>query len=351
MTWTETRPAGATAAVDPTAAARAADPDPRDSTAQGPTAPDPAAPGPTAPGPAAPATTGADGVEATPARRPSRTLVASVRAAALAPVRRPGLALAVLWLVVLVVAAFAPAVLAPGDPLDGVPAEKLTGPSAAHWFGTDQVGRDLLTRVVHGTGLTLRGAVVAVALALVLGSVLGLVAGTAGRVVDDLLMRGVDVLLAIPSLLLSLSVVAALGFGTVNVAVAVGLASVASIARVMRSEVLRVRGSAYVEAAYSYGARPAGVLLRHVLPNASGPVAALAALELGGAVLAISALSFLGFGEPPPAPEWGALVAGGRDYLRTAWWLTTLPGLTIACTVLSANTLSRALDARFGAHR
>jgi len=185
----------------------------------------------------------------------------------------------------------------------------------------------------------------------VLGSLLGLVAGTAGRVVDDLLMRGVDVLLAIPSLLLSLSVVAALGFGTVNVAIAVGLASVASIARVMRSEVLRVRGSAYVEAAYSYGARPAGVLLRHVLPNASGPVVALAALELGGAVLAISALSFLGFGEPPPAPEWGALVAGGRDYLRTAWWLTTLPGLTIALSVLSANTLSRALDARFGAHR
>nr|WP_246056641.1 ABC transporter permease [Cellulomonas cellasea] len=272
-------------------------------------------------------------------------------AASLAPLRRPGLVLAVLWLVVLAVAAFAPAVLAPGDPLDGVPAEKLTGPSGAHWFGTDQLGRDLFTRVVHGTGLTLRGAVVAVALALVLGSLLGLVAGTAGRVVDDVLMRGVDVLLAIPSLLLSLSVVAALGFGTVNVAIAVGLASVASIARVMRSEVLRVRGSAYVEAAYSYGARPAGVLLRHVLPNASGPVVALAALELGGAVLAISALSFLGFGEPPPAPEWGALVAGGRDYLRTAWWLTTLPGLTIALSVLSANTLSRALDARFGAHR
>lgn len=351
MTWTETRTARAFVAADPTAPARAADLDPRDPSASDRTPPDRTVPDPAAPGTTWPDATAPDRNGATPARRPLLTLLAPLRAAVLARVRRPGLALAVLWLVLLAVAAFAPALLAPGDPLDGVPAEKLAGPSAAHWFGTDQLGRDLLTRVVHGTGLTLRGAVVAVALALVLGSLLGLVAGTARRVVDDLLMRGVDVLLAVPSLLLSLSVVAALGFGTVNVAIAVGLASVASIARVMRSEVLRVRGSAYVEAAYSYGARPAGVLLRHVLPNASGPVAALAALELGGAVLAISALSFLGFGEPPPAPEWGALVAGGRDYLRTAWWLTTLPGLTIAFTVLSANTLSRALDARFGAHR
>lgn len=266
-------------------------------------------------------------------------------------VRRPGTVLAALWLAAVLVAASAPRLLAPGDPLDGVPADKLSAPSAAHWFGTDQLGRDLFTRVVHGTGLTLRGAVVAVVLALVLGALVGLVAGTAGRVVDDVLMRGADVLLAIPSLLLSLSVVAALGFGTVNVAIAVGLTGVASIARVMRAEVLRVRGSAYVEAAYSYGARPVGVLVRHVLPNASGPVVALAALELGGAVLAISALSFLGFGEPPPAPEWGALVAGGRDHLRTAWWLTTLPGLVIAASVLATNTLSRALDDRVGGHR
>ncbi|HEY8720837.1 ABC transporter permease [Pengzhenrongella sp.] len=264
--------------------------------------------------------------------------------AAAAIARRPALVLAAVWLLAVVLAAIAPTVLAGGDPLAGVPADKLAPPSPGHLFGTDQLGRDLLTRVVHGTGLTLRGAVVAVALGLTLGSLVGLVSGSAGGRVDDVIMRGVDVLLAIPSLLLSLAIITALGFGTVNVAIAVGLASVASIARVMRSEVLRVRGSAYVEAAHAYGGRPLSVLLRHVLPNAAGPVVALAALELGTAILAISSLSFLGFGEPPPAPEWGALVAGGRDYLATAWWLTTLPGVTIALSVLAANHVARALD-------
>ncbi|MBD8058375.1 ABC transporter permease [Cellulomonas sp. JH27-2] len=266
-------------------------------------------------------------------------------------VRKPGLVLALVWSAVILLAAFVPSLLAPGDPLDGVPADKLQAPSSAHWFGTDQLGRDLYSRVVHGTHLTLAAALTAVLVGLVVGALVGLVAGFVGGVVDDVAMRVVDVLLSIPALLLSLALITVLGFGTINVAIAVGLANVASVSRIMRSEVLRVRTSVFVEASHASGSRWWTTLGRHVLPNAIGPVVVLAALELGAAVLAVSSLSFLGYGEPPPAPEWGALVAGGRDYLRTSWWLTTLPGLTIVATVLAAGRISRALDGDPGRNR
>ncbi|MCQ8190224.1 ABC transporter permease [Streptomyces rugosispiralis] len=266
------------------------------------------------------------------------------RAAARFWVRRPGLVVAVAVLVVTLLAAFFPALFTGRDPLSGVPAERLQAPSLHHLFGTDQLGRDLFSRVVHGSALSLKATSLAVAVGLVAGSALGLTAGYVGGLLDDALMRIADVLLAIPSLLLSLAVVTALGFGTVKVAVAVGVTSVAGFARIMRAEVLRVREATYVEAARSSGSRPLSVLLRHVLPNASGPVLVYAAVEFGTVVLAVSALSFLGYGAEPPAPEWGSLVSGGRDYLATAWWLTTLPGLTIAATVLAAGRVSRALD-------
>ncbi|WP_243075473.1 ABC transporter permease [Microbacterium sp. SS28] len=262
----------------------------------------------------------------------------------LEPLRRPTVLLSALWLVLVAVAALWPWLLAPGDPFLGVPADKLQPPSAEHWFGTDQIGRDLYTRVVHGAALTLSAAAIAVGVGIVVGAVLGLIAGFTGGRVDELIMRGADVLLAIPGLLLSLAIITALGFGTVNVAIAVGAASVASVARIMRAEVLRVRSAPYVEAAYASGNRTVRVLTRHVLPNAAGPVLVLAVLELGGAILAVSALSFLGYGAQPPLAEWGSLVAAGRDYLRYAWWLTTFPGIVIALTVLAANRLSRALD-------
>ncbi|MCQ8833706.1 ABC transporter permease [Streptomyces malaysiensis] len=266
------------------------------------------------------------------------------RAAARFWLRRPGLVAAVAVLALALLAAFFPGLFTGRDPLSGVPAERLRGPSLHHLFGTDQLGRDLFSRVVHGAALSLKATSLAVAVGLVAGSALGLAAGYVGGLLDDALMRIADVLLAIPSLLLSLALVTALGFGTVKVAVAVGVTSVAGFARIMRAEVLRVREATYVEAARSSGSRPLAVLLRHVLPNASGPVLVYAAVEFGTVVLAVSALSFLGYGAEPPAPEWGSLVSGGRDYLATAWWLTTLPGLTIAATVLAAGRVSRALD-------
>ncbi|MFD4444668.1 ABC transporter permease [Nocardia sp. NPDC058519] len=252
-----------------------------------------------------------------------------------------GLVVAGVVLAVAVGWAVAPSLFASGDPLTGVPAEKFQGPSAAHWFGTDNLGRDLYTRMVHGAGLSLTATLTAVGIALVVGSALGLLSGASGGLVDSAIMRVVDVLLSIPSLLLALALVTALGFGTRNVAVAVGVSLIANFARVMRSEVLRVRHAPYVEAAHASGVRWYAVLVRHVLPNAFQPVLALAAVEFGMAVLAVSSLSFLGYGTKPPTPEWGSLISEGRNFLASAWWLTTLPGLVIVAVVLSAQRLGR----------
>lgn len=266
-------------------------------------------------------------------------------------VRRPGLLLSVLIVVLVVLASFWPDLFTSKDPLQGVPSENFRGPSGAHWFGTDELGRDVFTRVVHGAQLSLKATLIAVAVAFVVGSLIGLVAGFVGRWADDVLMRFVDVLLSIPALFLSLALVTALGYGTVKVAVAVGIASVASFARVTRAEVLRVRQAVFVEASRSCGSRWYSVLGRHVLPNAAGPVIVLATLDFGSSILAVSALSFLGYGAPPPAPEWGTLISDGRNYLANAWWLTALPGLAIAATVLATNRIARALDGEWSRQR
>ncbi|MEU8344328.1 peptide/nickel transport system permease protein [Actinomadura meyerae] len=265
--------------------------------------------------------------------------------------RRPGLLLSLLVIAAVFAASFFPGLFSSRDPLSGTPAQAFRPPGAGHWFGTDELGRDLYARVVHGAALSLQATLIALAVAFVAGGLIGLLAGFAGRWADDLLMRFVDVMLAIPALFLSLALVTALGYGTVKIAVAVGVASVAMFARVMRAEVLRVRQAIFVEAARSCGARWYSVLGRHVLPNAIGPVAVLATLEFGTAILAVSSLSFLGYGAAPPAPEWGSLISNGRNYLANAWWLTALPGLTIVATVLAANRIARALDGEWARSR
>ncbi|WP_420110999.1 ABC transporter permease [Pseudactinotalea sp.] len=284
-------------------------------------------------------------VAATSTRERTRTGRERARDAALEVLRRPGLVLALLVLALALVAAVAPSLLAPGDPYAANPVDRLQSPGAAHLFGTDQLGRDLYTRVVHGSALSLSAAGLAVVFGLTAGSLVGLLAGFVGGIVDSALMRVVDVLLSIPGILLSLAMITALGFGTLNVAIAVGAGSIASCARIMRSQVLSVRTSDFVEAAIAGGATRLRVLLRHVLPNSAAPVLVLAALDLGGAILAVSSLSFLGFGVQPPTPEWGALVAQGRDYLASAWWLTAMPGFVVVATVLAANHVARSLDA------
>ncbi|MCD7101204.1 ABC transporter permease [Pseudoclavibacter sp. 13-3] len=257
--------------------------------------------------------------------------------------RTPTVLLSLLALVIAVLWAVMPGLFAPGDPTvaSGV---SLQAPSAQHWFGTDQTGRDLYTRVVHGAVQSLSGALIAVLVGLVVGSLIGLFAGARGGAVDAVLMRVVDVLLSIPGLLLSLSVIILLGFGTTNAAIAVGVTSVATFARLARSQVMQVRASEYVEAAYGSGGTFGTVLLRHILPNSLAPVLALAALQFGSAILQISTLGFLGYGAPPPTPEWGLLIAEGRNYVATAWWLTVLPGLVVLLVVLATNRLSQAIQ-------
>ncbi|MGJ3508483.1 ABC transporter permease [Enemella sp. A6] len=257
---------------------------------------------------------------------------------------RPGLVLAVLTLTLVLGFAFVPGLFTAHDPLVGTAREALQAPSAAHWFGTDATGRDLFSRVVHGSVHSLGAAAIAVGVGLIAGTAIGLLAGSLGGPADSVLMRLVDVLLAVPALLLALSVIILLGFGTTNAAIAVGITSVAVFARVSRAEVLRVRRTDYVEAAFGSGGTFWTVLRRHILPNSLNAVIALAALQFGTAILAISTLGFLGYGAPPPTPEWGLLIAEGRTYVGTAWWLTTLPGLVVVAVVLSTNRISREIS-------
>ena len=254
-----------------------------------------------------------------------------------------GLVLA--WLVIFLMLCWAviPAAFTGYSGTEGVAGQQLRPPGPGHFLGTDQIGRDVYARIVYGAVNSLSGAFVAVAVGFVVGTALGLIAGSVGGLIDDAIMRFVDVLLSIPALLLSLSIIVLLGFGAINAAIAVGVTSVARFARLLRSEVVRVRRTDYVEAAFGSGGTFFNVLWRHVLPNSLTAVVALAALQFGSAILAISTLGFLGYGAPPPTPEWGLLIAEGRNYISTAWWLTTFPGLAVVVVVLSANRISQSL--------
>lgn len=255
-----------------------------------------------------------------------------------------GLSVAIAIIALVIVWALAPQLVTAGDPLYADPVNALQAPSWEHIFGTDNIGRDLYTRMVYGSSTSLEGSAIAIIVALGIGGLIGMLAGFFGGMFDSAIMRGVDVLLAIPALLLSMAVVTALGFGISKVALAVGLGSVAVFARLMRAEVYRVVSMRYIEASRLVGSSRARILFKHILPNSSGTLLTLAALEFGGAILAISALSFLGYGTPPPDPEWGSLISEGRDYMASAWWLAILPGVVIVAVVLSANRISRAFD-------
>lgn len=261
------------------------------------------------------------------------------------PRRLPiGLALAVGVLALALLFALVPSLFSGHSAVTGIAGAQLKAPSAAHWLGTDELGRDVFARIVHGARYSLSGAAIAVGVGLTLGTLIGLFAGAVGGRPDSVLMRLVDVMLAIPTLLLSLALIVILGFGHVQVAIAVGITSVASFARLVRSEVMTVRRADYVEAAFGSGGTFATVLWRHVLPNSMTTVLAYAALQLGWAILQISALGFLGYGAPPPTPEWGLMIAEGRNYMARAWWLTVFPGLATIVVVLAANRVGRALS-------
>lgn len=273
-----------------------------------------------------------------------RSRLQRIGTALLPLLRRPGFTAAVLIVAFALVSALVPAWLTSFDPYATSPVDKLTAPNLTHWFGTDELGRDLFTRVVYGSSLSVQAALLAVGIALVGGLGLGVLSGFAGGRVDAVIMRFVDVLLALPGLLLALAIVTAIGFGTVPVAIAVGVGIIPGFARTTRAEVLRVKTLPYVEAARLGGASWGRTLFRHILPNAWGPVAVLATLDFGAAILATAGLSFLGFGAAPPAAEWGTLIANGRHFLITAPWVSLLPGLFVVAVVFSLNHIARTLE-------
>ncbi len=250
----------------------------------------------------------------------------------------------------LVVMAVAAPLVAPYDPIAPSLQDRLCAPSRAHWLGTDDLGRDILSRIIFGARISLQVGILAVALALVIGTSLGLVAGYWGGLADNLIMRVMDVMLAFPSVLLAIAIVAIMGPSLGNAMVAIGIVSIPVYARIVRSSTLQVKANEYVEAARALGAGDARIIARHVLPNCMAPLIVQATLGIATAILDAAGLSFLGLGAQPPTPEWGAMLSGGRAFLRTAPWVTAFPGLAIVLLVMGFNLfgdgLRDALDPR-----
>lgn len=246
-------------------------------------------------------------------------------------------------IVLLSVVAVVGPVLTPYDPTAQVLENRLQGPSLAHPLGTDALGRDVATRIVYGARVSLALAVVATAVRVLVGTTIGLVAGTVGGFVDAALMRLVDVQLAFPALVLALVIAGALGPSLRNVLIALSVVGWASYARVVRGTVLEVRDRPFVEAARLFGTPRRRIVRRHLLPTVIAPVIVLATMNLGTIVLTAAGLSFLGLGAQPPTPEWGTMIAGGREYMRSAPWLVTAPGVAIMLTVIGFSVLGDGL--------
>ncbi|MEX1157794.1 MAG: ABC transporter permease, partial [Thermomicrobiales bacterium] len=219
----------------------------------------------------------------------------------------------------------------------------LEPPSRSHLFGTDELGRDILSRVIFGARISLTVGLVAVAIAGVIGTLLGLVSGYVGGFVDSLVMRLVDVVLAFPGIILAILIMATLGPSLINVMIAVGISAIPWYARTVRATTLVVKETDYVLAARAIGSSSSRIMYRTVLPNVITPVIVLATIGIAGAILAISGLSFIGLGAQPPSPEWGSMLSQARLYIQRAWWITTFPGLAIMISVLAINIIGDAL--------
>jgi peptide/nickel transport system permease protein len=251
--------------------------------------------------------------------------------------RRPLVIAAMAVLVLFIVLALGAPVLAPHDPTVLIAGAVMRPPSGQYLLGTDELGRDVLSRVIHGARISLQIGIFTISIALLVGTLVGITAGFYGGLIDGALMAVMEILLAFPQILLAMAIVAMLGPSLTNAMIAVGFSAVPVYARTARGTTLSVRSMDYVEAARAVGSGDGRILLRHVLPNMISPVVVLGTAGVGIAILIAAGLSYLGLGAQPPTPEWGAMLSEARAYLRNAWWMATFPGLAITLVVVSLN--------------
>ncbi|WP_213023863.1 nickel transporter permease [Brevibacillus reuszeri] len=233
--------------------------------------------------------------------------------------------------------------IAPYDPIEQNMEIMLEGPSWSHPFGTDEFGRDILSRIIHGTQISLMTGFVGVLIAVVIGVALGTISGYFGGLADSLIMRTMDIFMAFPSFLLALAIVSVLGPGMVNVMIAIGIFSVPTFARLSRSSVIAIKDKEYIEAVKAMGGSHFHIIVKHVIPNSIAPIIVLSTMRIATAIITAAGLSFLGMGAQPPTPEWGAMLSTGREYLRVAPHVSTMPGLAIMFLVLGFNMLGDGL--------
>lgn len=253
---------------------------------------------------------------------------------------------AIIIAIYILVALFAP-LLAPYDPFEIDLKNKLVPPSADHWMGTDDKGRDILSRIIFGSRLSMGVGFASVAFGALFGIILGLVAGYYGKWVDSVIMRMMDVMLAFPGILLALAIISALGPSLINVTIAVGAFSVPLFARIVRGSTLEVKRLEYIDAIRSLGANDATIIFKHIFPNILSPIIVQATLRLATAILSAAGLSFLGLGAQPPSPEWGTMLSNGRDFLFSAPYIALFPGLAISILVLGFNIFGDGLRDAF----
>jgi peptide/nickel transport system permease protein len=244
---------------------------------------------------------------------------------------------------IFLILALIPQLIAPYSPLLQDLEHRISSPSSVHLLGTDDLGRDILSRIIYGAQISFEYGLLAVLIAMIIGSTIGVIAGYFGGKTDEILMRGIDIVLAFPSILLAILIVAILGPKLENAMIAIGIVNAPSYARLLRSSTLQIKNNEFIEAAIANGASHSRIIISHILPNCLTPIIVQATLGIGGAILEMAGLSFLGLGAQPPTPEWGAMLNNAREFIRSAPWVITFPGIAIILVVLAFNLLGDGL--------